>query len=393
MTQPSVLENWLSTAALLASNSALEVRANTALELADSIVEKHPKISRGTCLAAFFDLLVAEEYYKLSTAAKWLSCPTSSRYHHPYTNACPGCLEAGTFHYTEGKKPVSATVGRVVAQTLRTFIKCHMERLGRDYVLYHAVEPMDLVIVSEKEKRVFAGEIKAAPLLTLPLQIDPESVGRRRSSGHATVDLSDRLSAYVTVPRQRGGGDPYKIPVFAPGGGVWGVLSAQREIALAYVGYWSEALEQYARPSSSSVRWLSNSCGAPPSGTVGWPARDQGSGFKSISDGKSSVGMDRTDDLKKAVYQLLKIGVELRSGETEYVLHTGILSNIHPIRHGRDYIYPLLDVVWGHGTRGDETDLSGVEKAPSEMFYLIDGLIALTEQKIQDPWVEEAFSL
>lgn len=378
----------------IAPNFESEKRAGAALDLTEKLVVDYPHLSRGHCLAAFFDLLVAEEYYKIASAAGWWACPETQSYYYNYTNICPGCLVAGKFTHRPGKKPSSATIGRVVAETLRTFIAVHIRRLNKDYELLKAYEPMDLVIVSKEEKRIFAGEIKAAPLLTLPLVIKSPS----RIQAHKQVDLADRNSAMILIPEASPSGSYNPFAVFAEGG-VWPQLTANAVEAARYVEFWTDALRHYGKSEDAdlknhSARWLSNGCGAPGITTAGphWPGR--GSGLESVSDGKTSVGMDRTDDLKKAVYQLLRIGVELREGRSDYRLHTGIISNIHPVRHS-EYIYPMLDVVWGHGTRPGSLPVGQTNEppAPPEHFFLIDGLIALTEQKIQDPWVKKAFSL
>lgn len=389
----AVLDKLVNDATPVAPDLESEKRAGAALDLTQKLVEEYPQLSRGHCLAALFDLLVAEEYYKIASAAGWWACPETQNYYYNYTNICPGCLAAGKFTHRTGKKPSSATIGKVVADTLRTFIAVHVKRLNKDYELLRAYEPMDLVIVSRDEKRIFAGEIKAAPLLTLPLVIKAPS----RISAHRSVDLADRNSAMILIPEAQPTGEVRSFAVFAEGG-VWPQLTANLLEAARYVEFWIDALKHYgkasgANASNHSARWLSNGCGAPGIAVAGphWPGR--GTGLESVSDGKTSVGMDRTDDLKKAVYQLLRIGVELREGRSDYKLHTGIISNIHPVRHS-EYIYPMLDIVWGHGTR---PGLAPVEQSdvplPQENFFLIDGLIALTEQRIQDPWVKKAFSL
>ncbi len=55
--------------------------------------------------------------------------------------------------------------------------------------------------------------------------------------------------------------------------------------------------------------YLANASGSPPKiakDRDGWPKKE------SISDSKTSAGMDRTDDIKKGIYQSLKIGTNLK---------------------------------------------------------------------------------
>lgn len=55
--------------------------------------------------------------------------------------------------------------------------------------------------------------------------------------------------------------------------------------------------------------WFTNSCGQPIPRPDTWPHR-AGTGYESVSDSKTSVGIDRTDDIKKGTYQILKLGAE-----------------------------------------------------------------------------------
>ena len=54
--------------------------------------------------------------------------------------------------------------------------------------------------------------------------------------------------------------------------------------------------------------------------------------------------MDRTDDIKKAVYQTLKIGITVADYKN---VKTAIISNLPAIRHGVEYVTPFVDVWWG----------------------------------------------
>lgn len=375
-------DSWLRGAIPVDEPPEAEKRVSSAISLAHELANEDPELNRGHILAAFFDLLVAQEYYLRATAAQWIYCPLTGRIYWSYTNACPGCIKNDFFYYTAGNKPPSGTVGKIVSGTLRTFIKCHLDHLGKNILVLQAREPMDLIIYSPNEKRVFAGEIKAAPLMTLPLEIDPTEVGLRRSSNHSHVDLREISKATISFPSPVGLPD-YSIPVFSSTESVWEQLSSDRDAAKAYISYWNRALAEYGKKRSDHVRWLSNSCGAPPAGTPSWPAK--ATSLQSISDGKSSVGMDRTDDIKKAVYQLIRIRLDIESEDPDLKVHTGIVSNIHPVRHGKEYIYPLLNIVW--------RNTSPECKDPYEEHNLIDGLVALSEQRIVNPWVKEVFSL
>ncbi len=120
-----------------------------------------------------------------------------------------------------------------------------------------------------------------------------------------------------------------------------------------------------------------------------------GSGYESISDGKSSVGMDRTDDIKKGLYQVLKIGAASKPKST-YTVKTALIFNIHAVRHYTDYLQDLQDVVWALDTtkvKDDEFRAKTVRDLPEEtpIYNLFDGLISFTKNYPRDAWIKSTF--
>ena len=118
--------------------------------------------------------------------------------------------------------------------------------------------------------------------------------------------------------------------------------------------------------------YLTNACGAPPAEAkknYGWPQKEV------ISDGKTSAGMDRTDDIKKGIYQTLKIGVKHKQ-HAQY--RTAIISNLPAYRHGVDYVEPLVPILWGF--EEDLEELAGKQAIPrNKLRYAFDYIITLEE--------------
>jgi hypothetical protein len=54
--------------------------------------------------------------------------------------------------------------------------------------------------------------------------------------------------------------------------------------------------------------------------------------------------MDRTDDIKKGIYQSIKIGTSLKDNTD---VKTAIVSNLPAYRHGKEYVTPFIDMLWG----------------------------------------------
>jgi hypothetical protein len=109
----------------------------------------------------------------------------------------------------------------------------------------------------------------------------------------------------------------------------------------------------------------------------------------SVSDSKTSVGMDRTDDLKKATYQVLKIGAEGKPAQA-YSFKVGVVSNIDAIRHFDEYLGSLKDIIWTQDKTGRMTK-AGDLPPDTDLFNLFDGIVSLTDTAARDDWVSAVF--
>lgn len=110
---------------------------------------------------------------------------------------------------------------------------------------------------------------------------------------------------------------------------------------LKFVHTWNAARDAYKRRNKSVILYyLANASGKPPKIALerdGWPKT------QSISDSKTSAGLDRTDDIKKGIYQVLKIGTAFQKDPK---VKTALISNLPAYRHGEEYIDPFTDMVW-----------------------------------------------
>jgi hypothetical protein len=100
--------------------------------------------------------------------------------------------------------------------------------------------------------------------------------------------------------------------------------------------------------------------------------------------------MDRTDDLKKATYQVLKIGAEGKP-TADYQFKVGLVSNIHAIRHFDEYMNAFKDIIWTRDESGNVT-VAGDLPPDIELFNLFDGIISLTTVFARDKWLQELFT-
>jgi len=128
---------------------------------------------------------------------------------------------------------------------------------------------------------------------------------------------------------------------------------------------------------AAKTYYLANASGNPPkvaSEKNSWPK------LASISDSKTSAGMDRTDDIKKGIYQSLKIGTQLKSNPE---FKTALISNLPAYRHGKEYVVPFINMYWGL-----EEDIKNIEGTQAIMLEdlrrVFDFIITLEEPILRD---------
>ncbi|MFZ4828176.1 MAG: hypothetical protein ACOYLB_12560 [Phototrophicaceae bacterium] len=353
-----------------------------------------------TALAAIFDLLVSVEYYSSVNNVGWLYCETVQPWLiYPFTNTCPACLTQHRFHYHKSNKPLSGSIGSITSKLLVKFFEMLLIRKGRNILCLKGQEPVDIVFVDSTTipPTLFFAEIKSAPLITLPLVASANSVKGLDSPSrnqHISQPIlqGGNMEIALYLPQHRGVYEP--TLVFSLGekpaseDNLW-IYSGFKNLLLdskflpQYLTYWNEAFLAYQqRDVTSVVYWLTNGCGQPVPRPSDWRKRAS-SGYESISDSKTSVGMDRTDDIKKATYQALMLGA-LGKPSTNYQYKTGIVSNIHPVRHFDEYLSALVDVVWASSPTENK-------KQSIKYHNLFDGIVTLTSTIARDGWVKDVF--
>ena len=280
----------------------------------------------GTLLASAFDLLVAAEYYGMVSHSGWLYCPNEKpRLYFHFTNCCPRDVTGNRFFFNPSNKPTSGKIGTATSRLLLLFIQKIFQRKDLNETVLKGTEPVDAVIVNNKTKQVLFAEIKASPLVTLPVSTETQ---------HLTKEINGETvnTEHISIVNSTLYGTPIDIflPVFV--NDKWeesyyrlGQRENEKDIYWAYRGFinllnnnkdffeqyflfWQEALRAYQPRSNESIFWLTNACGTPSPVPKGWQKRRVGSGYESVSDSKTSVGMDRTDYIKKGIYQVLKLG-------------------------------------------------------------------------------------
>ncbi len=355
--------------------------------------ETSPEIPLSLRLAASFDLVVASKFYQYVKPEAWLWCGHAERDFYTYLNACPACTLQGRFVHQPGHKPGSGQIGPTTALAFREVVSAYFHQTGKnDCRVHNASEPIDLAVVDEARRVVFLAEVKAAPLFTPPVcrthSASSMQTGATLAHNH-TVGISRNLhlaECALFIPSPDG---PFEIQVEAGSIGqdrpldlaLADSLAREPSIALRYFRAWAAMWGAYGeKRAEDPVFWFTGACGRPPSPGDGWPREASGKLKGSISDGKTSVGLDRTDDIKKATFQALKLGVENRRTDTgNWTLLIGLASNVHAARHYEGYLKPYEDIIWGWGE----------DRAAGDLYNLFDGIVSFTRSHMRHEWLRQ----
>jgi hypothetical protein len=364
----------------------------------------------GILLSAAYDLVISAEYYTAIAHSGWLYCPEKQpRLFFPYTNCCPCHAIKNEFFFHPSNKPTSGKIGTATSRILLLFYQSIFRFNGMEEQVLKGTEPVDAVVINRKLKKVLFAEIKASPLLTLALtnvsdKLTKEVDGEAIPYGHETITNTNLYHSQleIFVPKLDNGAwqeNYYSIgqknseqDIYFGFRGLINLLNTNENFFTDYFDYWCASLNVYYPRDNKSIFWLTNACGTPSPVPPNWQKRRVGSGYESVSDSKTSVGMDRTDDIKKGIYQVLKLGAEGKPNNSEWDYKVGIISNIHPARHFDEYLNSLKNIVWTN----DETGRVKIAKDLPEnqpIYNLFDGIIALTQTHSRDEWIDKLFTL
>lgn len=377
--------------------------------LADAIFEKIPAkdLGKGRFLAAAFDLLMTAEYYKSVTVKNWHYCPNEQpKMYYSFLNACPYCCLKQKFAFTPGNKPQSGSIGKSSTFILSLVLNGYFERSKIKVEIKKSMEPVDLIVVDEANKQVFAAEVKSAPLTILPLFSETDELTAMVDGAIAKVNAHEPVTntQFSTQPVSIG------LPKFVENKWVFEFFKIEGlknnkdwpffEIAKLvretnfwehYVNYWVIAYETYKhRRRENPIYWFSNACGSPQAVSDDWPDRRSGGGKESISDSKTSVGMDRTDDIKKGIYQILKVGADGKPFSKNYAVSVGIISNVDAARHFDEYLKNIQNVVWALDPTGSAQKARDLPP-DQELFNLFDGIVTFTRNIARNEWLKQTF--
>lgn len=300
------------------------------------------------------------------------SCPNKFNAHIGFINLCSPCFELHqTWQYQKAAKPQSGTLGKLSSEMILKFIEILFDEFT-DTCSIGGTEVADARLL-HKNGNVILAEVKSAPLLTFPLlaRIPDESKEHKNypltSSQFRELESALYLhnKELILLGQIKNDNWPFKpVADF--------LENPQNDNRIRKMfSTWNTACSAYStKDKNSHLYFLANASGNPPKTAKecdNWPIKE------SISDSKTSAGMDRTDDIKKGIYQVLKIGIGNRLNTK---IETALISNLPAYRHGKEYVDPFMPILWGAERdivkNGNESYLRR-----EDLRYVFDHLITL----------------
>lgn len=351
----------------------------------------------GFCLAALFDLCVSLEYAKRITGTGWVYCPASQNQSfplltYPYTKACPRCASHGEVIAVKAHKPGSDFIGQTSSKTIGAMLfhlNLQIKSGWRILQTSRRVSDVDMLLFTDQ---IFAlCEIKASPLIAFPLVVRLESELTEQADENTQVIREHRE---ISLPLEKAGtlclyiphvnnfydlGSPlqsgYPIRNFLKryGSSPELVLNIIRSWESIYNGY----VRKWNRAGDECLRWLTFGCGG------------------GVDDSKNSPGLDRTDDIKKGIYQMLKLSEHFSAKCQKGNSLVALIGNIHAVHHYDDYMAGFEEIVWAYESRFAE-DLSdnGMRSIRvQDIVNLYDALITFTSSHFRNDSLANGFSL
>jgi hypothetical protein len=299
--------------------------------------------------------------------------------HLGFINLCAPCYENGQkYHFQKAAKPQSGAIGKLSSEIVLRFIR-------NVYPQFHTVlsvggvESADAMIEHQNGTIILA-EVKSAPLLTYPIVFKTKNIAEGHKKINITSSQLKECESALYLHNKK------TIPLGKVKSELWPFRPAidyitskmNKKSVDEILSTWSDARDVYQKKDrNAGLYYLANASGQPPliaRTRDQWPARE------SVSDSKTSAGMDRTDDIKKGIYQVLKIGIEYSDNPD---IKTAIISNLPAYRHGKEYVSPFITMLWGN--EKDICEINGDQAIKRQhLKWAFDYIITLEEPLLRD---------
>jgi hypothetical protein len=363
--------------------------------------------------AAIFDFATNVEYcsgrFNRVSNSKWIYCNaakdgvggttagTKARVFYSFLKQCPYCcLESGLEARIRDSqhKPQSHHIGEITGFIMSTLLQV---------VLRSGDRPLNIGLIANQHHDIDAVafgydlavliEIKASPLVTLPLASDLNAVMLKDAADdsqgttgaaaeydrHSLIDFPYKsfplyfFVAHRNLRIELGHPDSENFPYEKATAYV-----AEPDGFLNYLSAWAELFEAFAVPKRErrgrvkSVAFLTN----------GWG--------DDIDSNKTKPGLGRTDDTKKGTYQMLKYGAYYKDLCKRRAIYSALAANLDPVNLWAQYLERLLDVRW---TKEQYVEMkeSYFQVPRDRFYYLFEAIIAFNNPVINEPALREVF--
>jgi hypothetical protein len=303
--------------------------------------------------------------------------PQPYNVHFGFINLCaPLLLSKQAWHFQKASKPLSGVIGKLTSEIILRFI----EIIFDDFITVKSIGGVGIVdaVLRHRDGRIILCEIKASPLTTFPFLFELD-LNMQANLDQLTRIQVGSLNSCLYMHNDNllslGKVNDYLWP-FAPAVDYL-VKSENSHIVDTYVDTWESIRTAYRnRNRDNLLYYVANASGNPPNiarEKFGWPAKE------SISDSKTSAGLDRTDDIKKGIYQAFKLSIESSKAFPEENIKTALISNLPAYRHGEDYITPFSSVYWAEESSFIEENDDRYSCAKQSLKRPFDYIIALDD--------------
>jgi len=303
-----------------------------------------------TSKAFAFDLLMSLSYIDtIENKAKHLTYYDSLfedyHLHLGFINLCaPIYIREQRWIHQKAAKPQSGSIGKLTSEVILRFLKI----LYPQFTEVKSIGGSGIAdaYLKHSDGRVIIAEIKASPLMTFPFLFKGDRIRANVNPKNLSTTQIQQLESCLYTH-----GDEC-IPLGKLRDDLWPfravadfICDTSNATAVeSIVQRWDEIRNAYRnRDRSNPYFYVANASGTPPKiarDRDNWPTGE------SISDSKTSAGLDRTDDIKKGIYQTFKMSVESARHFPDIDLKTALITNLPAYRHGVDYIEPFYDVMW-----------------------------------------------
>ncbi len=340
------------------------------------LLDKHPHMQ-----AFCFDLIMSAAYIDATAGIeksmeRCESIGSEYNTHLGFINLCSPCyLKGNTWAYQKAVKPQSGALGKLSSEAILRFIEKLYPQFS-EVIAVGGTESAD-AILKHKNGMTILAEVKSAPLLTFPFLFKVPESCLNGMHERVTITQSQLRTCESAVFLHSVG----QVNLGLTGTNLWPfkpmvdfITNKKNErLVQNCITEWLSARDAYARKDrKNKMYYLANASGSPPKVAKekdGWPKRE------SISDSKTSAGMDRTDDIKKGIYQSIKIGSCVKQNPE---IKTAIISNLPAYRHGEEYVKPFVDILWG--VDSDMSEYNGKNYLPEDKLRrTFDFIITLEE--------------